>query len=64
MKRIITYGNLWGGYGFAFANEDGEYEEFYPFIELKSGKFVSCEIIEKIAQLISCGFEIEFKVIK
>ena len=64
MKRIIKYGNLWGGSGFALTNENGEYDEFYPFLEYKNDKFVSCEIIEKIAQLISCGFEIEFKVIK
>lgn len=64
MKCIIKYGNLYGSSGFALTNEDGEYEKFYPFIDYRNGKFVSCEIIEKIEQLISCGFEIEFKVIK
>lgn len=64
MKRIIKYGKLCGGSGFALTNEDGEYEAFYPFIDYGNCKFVSCEIIEKIGQLISCGFEIEFKVIK
>lgn len=64
MKRIIKYGNLWGGSGFVLSNEEGEYEEFYPFLEYNSDKFVSYKIIEKIAQLISCGFEVEFKVVK
>lgn len=64
MKRIIKYGNLCGSSGFVLTNEDGEYETFYPFIYYRNGKFVSYKFIEKIAQLISCGFEIEFKVIK